>query len=102
MIENLRLSWTAPSGLGGEVVVSDCPAQSLAKMARRAFELMTLQMTDAAVLPGRRSLGAEHGDPFDAKLYLTPPCTSRREGDELVCPCGLRWDANGERPPCPR
>lgn len=37
--------------------------------------------------------------------YQTGPntaCPVRREGDELVCVCGLRWDAKEERPACPR
>lgn len=28
-------------------------------------------------------------------------CDSRREGDEFVCHCGLRWGLDDQRPACP-
>jgi hypothetical protein len=28
-------------------------------------------------------------------------CTTRIEGDECACHCGLRWPFKEERPPCP-
>lgn len=27
-------------------------------------------------------------------------CSTRRQGDELACWCGLTWDVTEERPPC--
>ncbi len=32
----------------------------------------------------------------------TKSCSTQRQGDELICWCGLRWDATEDRPPCPK
>lgn len=30
------------------------------------------------------------------------PCAPERQGDELACPCGLRWPEDEDKPACPR
>ncbi len=36
------------------------------------------------------------------KIVIDPKCRAIRDGQEVYCPCGVRWTLGEDRPECPR